>query len=51
MKPVQYFSDDYLEQCKSFTTESIFEYLESFRLLQQASEKNKEQCLEDKTKD
>jgi len=37
MKPVQYFSDEYLEQCKTFSTEAILEYLENFRLMQQPS--------------
>ncbi|HIF50621.1 MAG TPA: hypothetical protein EYQ42_03665 [Thiotrichaceae bacterium] len=36
-KPVQYFSDEYLEQCKSFSTEAILQYLEDFRLMQQPS--------------
>lgn len=34
MKPVQYFSDDYLEQCKGATTQQILEFLEQYRLLQ-----------------
>ncbi len=38
-KPVQYFSDEYLEQCKSFSTEDILKYLEDFRLMQQLSDK------------
>ncbi len=33
MKPVQYFSDEYLEQCKDATPEAVLEYLEGFRLL------------------
>lgn len=37
MKPVQYFSEEYLEQCKSFSTEAILQYLEDFRLMQQPS--------------
>ena len=37
MRPVQYFNDDYLEQCRQFSTEAILEYLENFRLLQQPS--------------
>jgi predicted DNA binding CopG/RHH family protein len=41
MKPVQYFSDDYLEQCKSFSTEAILEYLENFRLMQQSNDKTR----------
>jgi predicted DNA binding CopG/RHH family protein len=39
MKPVQYFNDDYLEQCRSFSTEAILEYLENFRLMQQPNDK------------
>ena len=41
MKTVQYFSDDYLEQCKSFTTEAVLEYLENFRRLQAADDKSR----------
>ena len=41
MKPVQYFSDEYLEQCKSFSTEAILEYLDNFRLMQQSSDKTR----------
>jgi len=31
MKTVQYFSDEYLEQCKQASPEEILEFLESFR--------------------
>ncbi len=41
MKPVQYFSDDYLKQCRQATPEAVLEYLESFRLLSSSSEKSK----------
>jgi predicted DNA binding CopG/RHH family protein len=41
MKPVQYFTDEYLEQSKSFTTESVLEFLENFRLMQMPEEKSK----------
>ncbi|MBI4005282.1 MAG: hypothetical protein HY356_01330 [Gammaproteobacteria bacterium] len=41
MKPVQYFSDDYLEQSKSFTAESVLEFLENFRLMQMPEEKSR----------
>ena len=34
MKPVQYFDDDYLLQCKKFSDSAILEYLENFRLMQ-----------------
>ena len=35
MKPVQYFSDEYLEQCKAVTPEQALTFLEQFRQLQQ----------------
>ena len=41
MKAVQYFSDEYLEQCKSFSTEAILEYLENFRLMQSHGDKSR----------
>lgn len=41
MKPVQYFNDDYLQQCRSFSTEAILEYLENFRLMQQPNDKTR----------
>jgi len=34
MKPVQYFSDEYLEQCKKMTPEQIVRFLDDFRQLQ-----------------
>lgn len=33
MRPVQYFTDEYLEQCKQMTPEQILQFLEEFRLL------------------
>jgi hypothetical protein len=33
MRPVQYFSVDYLEHCKSLSPEEIVKFLEDFRLL------------------
>jgi predicted DNA binding CopG/RHH family protein len=33
MKPVQYFSDDYLEQCKKMTPDQIVRFLDDFRQL------------------
>jgi len=41
MRPVQYFSDEYLEQCKKMTPKQILEYLESFRLLNGPEDKTK----------
>ncbi len=33
MRPVQYFSKEYLDQCKNFTTEQIVQFVEDFRIL------------------
>jgi uncharacterized protein (DUF4415 family) len=33
MKPVQYFSGEYLEQCRMMTSDDIIRFLEDFRLL------------------
>lgn len=33
MRPVQYFSKDYLEQCRAMTPEQIVRFLEDFRSL------------------
>ena len=41
MKPVQYFNDEYLDQCRGATPEKILEYLESFRLMQAQPAKSK----------
>ncbi|HHI93244.1 MAG TPA: hypothetical protein ENK04_06980 [Gammaproteobacteria bacterium] len=41
MRPVQYFSDQYLEQCKTMSAEHIVEFLEAFRLMQQPADKSK----------
>ena len=41
MKPVQFFDDDYLERCKSFSTEAILDYLDNFRLMQQSTDKTR----------
>ena len=41
MKPIQHFSEDYLEQCKHAKPEAILEYLESFRLMSKQQEKSK----------
>ena len=34
MKPVQYFSDEYIVQCRLIDAEAILEFLENFRLIQ-----------------
>lgn len=41
MRPVQYFSDHYLEQCKTMSAQQIAEFLENFRLMQQPADKTK----------
>lgn len=33
MRAVQYFSDEYLAQCRDATPEQILEFLEAFRLM------------------
>ena len=33
MKPVQYFNDEYLEQCRAMTPDEIIQYLDDFRQL------------------
>lgn len=33
MKPVQYFSDEYLRQCREMTPEQIIQFLDDFRQL------------------
>lgn len=39
MRPVQYFTDEYLEQCRKMTPEQIVAFLEDFRTLQAAAVK------------
>jgi len=34
LKAVQYFTDEYLERCKTSTPDQILEFLENFRTLQ-----------------
>ena len=41
MKTVQYFTDDYLQQSRSFSVDATLDYLESFRLLSSPAEKMK----------
>ncbi len=33
MRPVQYFTDEYLAQCQQMTAQQILQFLEDFRLL------------------
>ena len=41
MRPVQFFSDEYLEHCKSFSAEQILGFLEDFRLLHEPPQRSK----------
>jgi len=41
MRPIQYFSDEYLERCQGMTTEQILEFLESFRRMQEKPKRSK----------
>ena len=34
MRPVQYFTEDYLEQCRKMKPEQVLQFLEDFRELQ-----------------
>jgi len=36
MRPLQYFTDDYLEQCKKMKPEQVLQFLEDFRELQKS---------------
>jgi uncharacterized protein (DUF4415 family) len=38
MRPVQKFTEEYLRQCKTFSTSEIVKYLEGFRVLASVSE-------------
>ncbi|HEC30011.1 MAG TPA: hypothetical protein ENI65_10545 [Gammaproteobacteria bacterium] len=41
MKPVQYFSDEYLEQCRQATPMQVLTYLENYRLMLAPADKSK----------
>ena len=45
MRPVQYLSDEYLEQCKKMSLEEIVEFLENFRILHSSVEKSKSKLI------
>ena len=36
IRPVQYFTDEYLESCRAMQPQGVLEFLESFRILQNA---------------
>ena len=41
IKAVQYFTDEYLEQCKAATPKQILTFLENYRLMQGGEDKTK----------
>ena len=41
MRPTQFFTDEYLQQCSNATPEQVLEFLENFRLLNDQSAKSK----------
>lgn len=41
MRPVQYFSDEYLKRCRTATPKQILTFLESYRLMQAVEGKSK----------
>lgn len=41
MRPVQYFSNEYLARCKGMATEQILESLEAFRRMQEKPKRSK----------
>ena len=45
MRPLQYFSKDYLKQCRSMKPEQIVQFLEGFRLLQSRAEPAKSRLI------
>ena len=45
MKPVQYFSDAYLEHCREMTPDQIIQYLEDFRQLHGAQTQRKSKLI------
>ncbi len=45
MRPVQYFSKEYLEQCSRMTPEQIVAFLEQFRLLHGGQKNTKSRLI------
>ena len=41
MKAVQYFTDEYIEQCRKMSPDEIAEFLESFRLMREKPGKSR----------
>jgi len=45
MRPVQYFSEEYLEKCKEMTPEQIIQFLDDFRILHSSIETSKSKLI------
>lgn len=45
MKAVQYFSDEYLAQCKKMKPQQILQFLEEFRTLHTSAQKEKSRLI------
>lgn len=41
MKTIQYFSDEYLDQCRTATPKQVLTFLEDYRLMQSTENKSK----------
>lgn len=44
-RPVQYFSDEYLERCKEMTPDQIIQFLDDFRRLHGANTNSKSKLI------
>jgi len=44
-KPLQIFSDEYLEQCKKLTSNQIVEFLDQFRIIANAGYKSQSKLI------
>ena len=51
MKPVQYFSNEYLEQCRKMTSDQIISFLDEFRLLHSGVEERPSRLISIKVPD
>lgn len=45
MRPVQYFSEEYLEKCKEMTPEQIIQFLDDFRTLHGSIQTSKSKLI------
>jgi predicted DNA binding CopG/RHH family protein len=45
MKTVQYFSDEYLQQCQEMTPDQIIRFLDDFRQLQSAETRSRSKLI------